>query len=231
MNILLTHGTVVSLKFLAMAIIENEILREARGRLGDFIIYQYRGKTCLRQRPARKTKQFSPGKLAQQERISSVAVLYQAAKAIGLHRSWCRSAEQTTLSGYNLFVGRNVTAFSGNGLICDFGKISLSIGKLQLPDRMKISPVGENEWLIEWQNDSSYPGTHRDDRLQVVLMKREDVFTIKILEIGDFRRKHGRAVIRLPLELKDYVHLYCYFCSAEGECFSVSRYFCLIPKF
>ena len=47
MNILLTHGTVVSLKFLAMAIIENEILREARGRLGDFIIYQYRGKTCL----------------------------------------------------------------------------------------------------------------------------------------------------------------------------------------
>lgn len=29
MNILLTHGTVVSLKFLAMAIIENEILREA----------------------------------------------------------------------------------------------------------------------------------------------------------------------------------------------------------
>lgn len=149
MNILLTHGTVVSLKFLAMAIIENEILREARGRLGDFIIYQYRGKTCLRQRPARKTKQFSPGQLAQQERISSVAVLYQAAKSIGLHRSWCRSAEQTTLSGYNLFVGRNVTAFSGNGLICDFGKISLSIGKLQLPDRMKISPVGENEWLIE----------------------------------------------------------------------------------
>lgn len=52
-----------------------------------------------------------------------------------------------------------MTAFSGNGLICDFGKISLSIGKLQLPDRMKISPVGENEWLIEWQNDSSYPGT------------------------------------------------------------------------
>ena len=83
MNILLTHGTVVSLKFLAMAIIENEILREARGRLGDFIIYQYRGKTCLRQRPARKTKQFSPGQLAQQERISSVAVLYQAAKSIG----------------------------------------------------------------------------------------------------------------------------------------------------
>ncbi|MFR3329365.1 MAG: hypothetical protein ACLTSL_04285 [Odoribacter splanchnicus] len=214
-----------------MAIIENEIFQGARRRLGEFIIYQCRGKTCLRQRPARRTKRFSPGQLAQQGRIASVTVLYQATKSIGLHRSWCRSAEQTTLSGYNLFVGRNVPAFSGNGLICDFGKISLSIGELQLPDRMNISPVGKNEWLIEWQNDTPYPGTNSDDRLQVVLMKREDVFTIKIPETGDFRRKDCRAIIRLSPELKDYVHLYCYFCSTAGECFSESRYFCLMPKF
>lgn len=214
-----------------MAIVENEFLKGVRGKLGELVLYQWRGRTCVRTNIDPEERKYSSGHLAQRERISSIAILYRAAKAVSLHKQWQKAAEGTPLTGYNLFVHHNISAFTGEGVICDFDKLSLSMGTLQLPDHMKIYGGDSGEWFLEWKNDKPYPGTHENDRLIVTVMKREDVFTIEIPDIADYRRKHCRAVIRLPPLLSDYIHLYCYFCSDADEVFSKSRYFCLTPKF
>lgn len=214
-----------------MGIIENGVLRGGRGRLGEFVMYQCRGKTCIRTKVDPKEMKFSAGQLAQRERISSVAILYRAAKAVGLHKQWQKTAEGTGLTGYNLFLHHNLPAFNCEGSICDFDKLSLSMGKLQLPDHITIHEGDSDEWIIEWENLMPYPGTKKNDRLIVALMKREDVFTIEVPDIGDYRRWHCRAIIRLPSVLRNYTHLYCYFCSDTNVVYSRSRYFCLTPKF
>lgn len=172
---------------------------------------------------------FSPGQLAQQKRMVSASIFYRAVKAAGLHHSWQAAARDKQLSGYNLFLHYNLPAFTGEGNICDFDKLQLSTGKLYLPDHMSICNEGEDAWKIEWKNNALSPGADENDRFRAVVMKREDVFTVKLPGTGDYRRKHCRAVIRLPPELKEFVHLYCYFCSDTGNTFSESRHFLLHP--
>lgn len=131
-----------------MAIIDNEILKGCRGKLGDFIVYQYRGKTCLRARPEKANMTLSSGMVCQQERIAGVAAFYRAAKAVGMHHIWNRAAMGTRLTGYNLFVKRNLPAFAGMGHVGDFGKVHLSTGPLPFPDRMNIAQGAEDEWIL-----------------------------------------------------------------------------------
>lgn len=206
----------------------NEFLKEFQGKMDGFIIYKCRGRTCVRRKPAKEDIAFSPKMREQQERVASIAALHQAMKAVGLDKVWTKAAKRMGLNGYNLLVRKNSPAFSGEGEICDFQKLLLTTGRLQLPNRMKLQKDEEEEGrvVITWRNDEdSYPLFNDDDRLMVALMRRSSSFPIKLLEIGEFERKHCRAVIRLPTELKRFHHLYCYFRSANGEESSKSKYF------
>lgn len=209
-----------------MTIIDSELLKGCRGKFNDFIFYQYRGKTCLRAKPEKKRKIFPAEMVRQRERIAGVAALYQGVKAAGMFRIWTQAAEGTGLTGYNLFVQRNVPAFTGEGEVGDFGKVCLSVGPLQLPDRMAIGPGGEDEWILEWDNTIEYPGTDEEDRLMIALLSQKDGFSVKVPVIGDYCRKYCRAVVCLPSMWRGYVCLYCYFCSARGSEFSES--FCFL---
>lgn len=212
-----------------MAIIDNEILKGCRGTLDGFVIYSCRGKTCLRTKAEKVNITFPPEMVRQKERIAGVAALYQAVKAAGIYPVWQKAADGSGLTGYNLFVRWNNPAFTGEGEVGDFAKVHLTMGKLQLPDRMDVARSGAGEWVLTWDNVISYPGTAEDDRLVVALAGQAKGFAVKVPEIGDYRRKHCRAVIRLPTQLRDYTHLFCYFRSAAGEGYSVSRYFLLMP--
>lgn len=208
-----------------MAIIENGLLKGSHGRLDEFIIYQYREKTCIRRKPDKSQIRLTPEMLEQQERMAGVVALYQAVKAVGIYCLWQNTARGRGVTGYNLLVKYNQKAFSGRGVITDFHKLFLTVGPLQLPDRMSLVPAGAGEWVLAWNNDTPYPNTREDDRLVVVLMKRADRFTVKVPDIGAPLRKECRAVIRIAPGLEDYTHLFCYFCSATGREVSVSRYF------
>lgn len=212
-----------------MAITENSLLKGCRGRLGEFVIYQCREQTHIRHKGNYENVVFSSGQKAQQERIASTAILYRAAKAVDLQRYWNRAAKRMKLSGYNLFTRCNLSAFTGEGAVSDFEKLQLTPDLLQLPDGIELYESREGEWTIEW-NRRNHPHTANNDRLVVALMKREDVFTIVIPDIPLYRRADECAVIRFPPEFKDYVHLYCYFCSATDEKSSESRYFFLTHK-
>lgn len=213
-----------------MAQINSELWQGVRGKIGGFVVYQYCGKTCIRRLPNKESIKLSPEMLAQQERVAGIAALHQAMKAVGLQRIWKQAAKGKGMSGYAFLVKSNSQAFSGKGNVCDFSKLMFTDGDLQLPDHLTLQMGTNGELLFKWENDGiPYPLCHEDDRLVIGLVKQEKGISIKIPEIGDWRRKDGRAVIHIPEECKGFPHLYCYFCSAIGTQVSKSRYF-LISK-
>ena len=206
-----------------MAISENELLRKLRGRIGDLIIYQSKGKTCVRR--MREQVTLNPVMLDQQERYAGVAVFYQALKAVGLHEIWRRAMVEEAMSGYNWFVKCNCPAFTKEGCVGDFGKVFLSCGDLPLPDGLRLVQGEGNELALEWEDGAPYPGASEDDRLVDALMRDGRSLEVKVQEGEDWLRERQRVVIRLPTEWKDYRHLFCFFCSATGDRYSWSRYF------
>lgn len=203
----------------------STIFTRFRGKLGDYIIYSHRNRRCIRRKPTRIKSPSSPGQVAQQERMAAIAIFYQALKEVGIYPYWQKAAEGLTQTGYNLLIKQNLPAFSGEGKICDFSKILITMGKLPLPDEFKLEPGDDGECVLSWSNTPHTYGGDEDDRLMMVVMKDYETFDVEQLDAGDCCRKDCRVVFRLPDQLKGYTHMYVFFCSrAEGKS-SMSRYF------
>lgn len=209
-----------------MGKIDLEPLQGFSGQVGDLIVYGYGGNTYVRRKPKRVMR--CDAVLEQQERIAGVAALYQAVKAGGLLPIWEKAAQGSGLTAYNWFVRANQKCFTKDGAVGDFGQLVLSVGELALPDRLELAPLGEGEWELRWENESIFPPCEGSDRLAVALVKDERGFVVKVPDIGDWQRKHCRALIRLPTDLQEYKHLFVLFCSADGDAVSKSKYFYLI---
>ena len=107
------------------------------GAIDDYIIYTRRGQKCLRRKPREPKPPTSPRQVAQQERMASVAIFYQALKEVGIYPYWQEASKGQLAHGYNLLVKANLPAFNYEGLICDFTKLQLTPGRLRLPDGME----------------------------------------------------------------------------------------------
>lgn len=212
-----------------MTQISNSVLAHYSGRIKNFVVYQRLGKTCIRRLQACRSR-VNAALLAQQERISSIAIFYKAIGAAGLKDSWQKAEKPTGWSGYNLFVQQNQPAFTSDGEIGDFDKLQLTAGSLQLPDEITLRSGFNGEWILEWSNRTLYPPSEGDDRMQIALMRCRDRFDVVIPDIGDFRRKDGKAVFRIPEEYKDFAHLFCFFCSEADARMTRSKYIFQLKK-
>ena len=213
-----------------MVVIKDGCLKGAKGVFGDLVVYQLGGQTVVRRRGERGKQVFSEGQRAQQVRMSAVAFLWKAVRAAGVDKAWCGAMKGLPKTGYNEFVRVNVAIFRKRGCIGDFEKLQLTAGPLLLPNDLKLGRDEDGGWEMRWDSRGCHPSMNADDRIGVALMKREDVFTVKVLDIGDCRRRHGGVKIRLPPALSEFTHLFCYVCSDSGELFSGSRHFCIMPK-
>lgn len=211
-----------------MAIYENPLFRGLSGKIGELVFFWRGGKLCVRSAGEAKGPT-GAGQLAQQARVRAIAILWRSLQRTGVSPYWQQAAKIKHLSGYNLFVKENIAAFTGEGRIGDFSKLSLSVGTLQLPDCMQLTVGEEGTLRLEWQNVTKYPGCRETDRLCLLLLKRDDNFDFYRLDVGEVLRRDNHVVFRLPAAYLGYTHLYCYFCSASGEKVSKSRYF-LIHK-
>lgn len=211
-----------------MIVIENGILKGCKGRIGKYVVYECRGKTCIRRVPDKEKILLTPEMLEQQERMAGVAELYQAMKVAGLLPAWQEATRGTRWTGYNLFVKLNQRAVKGTRQVGRFEEVLLSVGELENPLRIEVRRMDAEQVEVTWQEEVELPrGCREDDRLRAVLLREgEEGLEMAIPEIGDWQRKHCRAVIRLPTkEGKVFEHLFCYFCSADGKRFSRSRHF------
>ena len=195
------------------------------GKIGDYVVYEYRGKTCIRHKPREPKLPRSPGQVAQQERMASIAILYQALKEVGIYPYWQQAAQGRIAHGYNLLLKANLPAFNYEGLICDFAKLQPTPNLLPLPDGLELAAEAGGTWRLSWRNTPCIPRAKDDDRLWLLLMRDGDTFDPETVDTGNAQRSDGEARFRIPEQYQDYQHLYVLFCSKTGwEC-SKSRYF------
>ena len=194
------------------------------GKLGDYIIYNYRGQKCIRRKPKIRNPPTSMQK-AQQERMTSVGIFYKALKDAGLSPYWTEASKGKLPHGYNLVVKENMPAFQANGEICDFTKLQPTPLLLPLPDNMQLAQEDDGSWLLQWTNNSCLPGAAEDDLLRVFLMRDAESFNLVPVNTGNARRGDGKARFSIGEALKDYPHLYALFCSSTGWRCTNSRYF------
>lgn len=214
-----------------MIIKNRSILGVGVGRLGDFIVYKYRNRMCVRSRPAEVKFPGTPGQLAQQARMASVAVFYHALKEAGLYPYWKSRAEELSRFGYNLLVQADLPAFGGDGGICDFSKLWIVRGSLALPNGLALSKEPDGGWRLTWNPTSCHTAVQPDDLLRLYVMKDSESFDVVPLETEGCCRGDGQCVFRLPGKFCGFPHLYVFFCSHTGEKCSDSRYFLLTHKF
>lgn len=211
-----------------MAISKNRLLQKMSGRIEDLIVYQCHGKTYVRTMPDRESIELTPEMKEQQERWAGVAAFYQAVKAAGLYGVWKKAAEGTGLSGYNLFVREHQMVFNRKGCAADMSKLTVTVGRAGLPDGMQVAEYDGETVVVEWKNEEKYPDAEEGDRLAVALVRQEEEegWSVEVPDIGEWRRKGCRAVIRLPPEWAGIEQMYCFFLSESGEV-SRSKYFYL----
>ena len=69
-----------------------------------------------------------------------------------------------------------------------------------------------------WGGEGGYAHCRGDDQLGAVLMEgTERGFEMRALEVEGGLRKEGKAVVRVPEELRGWRYLYCYMKSVAGE--------------
>lgn len=210
-----------------MAIVNNGLLLDFTGRVGNLVFYKNGGKICVRE-VGRKAA--GPATLLQQQqrmRIRAVAVFYQAVREAGLQPGWGYAAEKLPLNAYNLFVHYNILVFSGDGLITDFHQVRLTTGQVPLPERLCLKRVGRDRIEVKWKLTKAYLPDRLTDRLALAFMKSPSVYTVHVPEIPPVRRGDCGSGFVLPAEYAAYPHCFCFFKSETSEEVSRSRYFFL----
>ena len=195
------------------------------GKLDDYVVCSWKGRKYLRRRP-RSTAGFpTPGMAAQQERMASVAVFYQALKEVGIYPFWQRAVRRKRTNGYALLTRENLPAFRGDGAIGDFAKLRPTPDLLPLPDGLTLGGGADGTWTLAWEADSGLPGAAADDALRLLAMRDAETFVFRPVDTGGALRGDGAARFSLPEDARDCVHLFVYFCSRTDEVCTSSRYF------
>lgn len=197
------------------------------GKSGDFVVCSWRGRPYLRRRPETIAGFPSPGVAAQQERMASAAIFYQAMKEVGIYPFWQRAARGTQMNGYNLMLLENLPAFRGDGAIGDFAKLRPTPDLLPQPDGLELRGEAEGMWTLDWEPDTGLPGAAADDALRLLATRDAETFAFRPVDAGGALRGDGAARFSLPEDAKDHTHLFVYFCSRTGEVCTSSRYFTL----
>ncbi len=207
----------------------NDVLAGFTGRYDNMVFYDYRGMKCVRSMPEEVKAPSSPGQLAQQARVASIAIFYRALKEAGLYGYWRKATEGRLWNGYNLLVKSNLPAFDAEGRICDFAKLRISAGSVALPDGLECRPGEAGEWVLAWRNTPGQPNAALDACLRLFAVRDAETFRLVPIDAGGACRRDEEAVFRLPEDFTENAHVYVFFCSMPRGGASESRY-CLIHK-
>ena len=198
-----------------------KMLFEFRGRVGDAVVYPLNGKMCMRRLPTRR-EPLCREMVEQQQRVKSVARLYRAMKCAGLSGAWELAEKPAGWSAYNLFVQRNLPVLTGDGGIGDFRSLVVTEGGTINDEGGMINDerlgINDGRLVVGWSWEGGSAHCRGDDQLGAVLMKGEEKhFEMRALEVEGGLRKEGKAVVRVPEELRGWRYLYCFMKSIAGE--------------
>ncbi|MDE7073593.1 MAG: hypothetical protein K2O69_00845 [Odoribacter sp.] len=184
------------------------------------------GKVYFRRAPVEYRDACTAAQQLQRGRMPASIAFYRTLRDTPVPLIWQRAAVEAACSGYNLFVRHNINAFACDGSISDYAKITLSTGRLDLPEHVTAT-VGGGEVCVRWDVPAGLAAARREDTLVAAVIYADAPFEVFFLPVEGITRERGEA--RLPVDDSGSgaLHLYVFFRSGLGNLFSVQRYFCL----
>jgi len=194
------------------------------GKFGDKVYVVRDGKNYIRKVPTRKKDSSTPAMVISQKRFSEIMRFCGMFKNSVIPPIWNIAAQGT--SGFRLFQKTNSPAFAPDGSLPDVKKISLSTGKLTLPEGLTAGRPEVDSSIIEvsWLKNLNLGGLHLKDELTVV--SSVDGHYSDILETGILRGQLTGS-FKLPKLPAPATHIYLFFGSSfhrdysESVCFEI----------
>jgi hypothetical protein len=178
------------------------------GTLGNIIGYQRLGVQCFRSKPICFKDANSPKQVAQRNRLKAINQFAKKCMNEVLKQIWKRCAVEMT--GYNLFIKKNMRITDELGKITDYSNLTLSVGKLELPYEFKIETKVEGNCpvTISWENEDREKIATLKNRIQVAAIINSEVIHVEGLTAC---RGDKTVTFQLPCGGGAQIHLYVYF--------------------
>ena len=160
-----------------------------------------------------------------QNRFSACFSFYRSLNGVCLKPIWEKLGKLMSVNGLNAFIASNIQAFNGEMGISNYEEIHFSKGVLKVPMGFEIRERKGNKvevcWDTGWQT-SLDAGT---DRLCAGVIYDDEPLRPLLAENVTGIRSEGIGMIELREGITKCYHLYCYFMSRDGRCYSGDKYF------
>lgn len=131
--------------------------------------------------------------------------------------------EGGTINDERLRINDETLIINDKGLTINDGSLIINDERLEINDKTLIINdeglgINDGRLVVEWSGEGGHVHCRGDDQLGAVLMKGEEKhFEMRALEVEGGLREEGKAVVRVPEELRGWRYLYCYMMSVAGE--------------
>jgi hypothetical protein len=190
-----------------------------KGAFGNLIGATWKGRGYIKVRPASIANPNTEEQKNQRTRFGACIKFAKIIKTDLIKPVWNKKSGD--ISGYNLFMQKNLSHFAADGTIADYENLLFAVGDLPLPgdiviesDRAVVGAI-----RITWTDNSGDETAASTDRLRLVYLTGVTPVVLKGLNIA---RSEGLATIQLPVAAGETVHLYPFFEDEKKHNYSTS---------
>ena len=204
-----------------MALIENVF--GMNGKFGDWVMCRRGGKTYVK----RRTKIQAPATEMQEaarRRWKATVRFYQQLPTEAREFLNRVARVNGTWSGYNFFLKENLKVLTEDGEITDLGLLQFSAGTRARVGSLEGRRTEEGRVELWWDNSPMTDEEEGEDRLVVIAVAENRMFSPMMAEGVDACRKDGIAWFPIAGKEKRRAHLYCCFVAPDGEGFSRTQH-------
>lgn len=207
-----------------MTIISSSIFKEAKGSLGNVVLYTVKGQVRMRAKAVKYTDRKSEGQLQQRKKLKHALELYQFLDRAFVF-AWKEQSKQMVMNACNLFIRENIRHLGAEGEVTAPELLKITAGGLPLPPKITARQEEDHCITVEWEPQSIHH-FGADDLLLIGIYGYSKGFRRKTIscqrQVLASRRDKG---CRFALPRKEGVqHVYACFKSRYTEEYSDSVY-------
>lgn len=195
-----------------MGIITSPLFTEARGSLGNVVIYKVGNQIRMRSKPLVHHDKKSDRQIAQRQKLKNSLELYRALDPVFAY-SWRRKAKDVVMNGCNLFIKENIRNFNDEGEIADWANLKVSTGSYPFPGNWRVEQPSPGTLALCWNPDDG-SALSCDDLLQIGAygFEADDDEEKTLFRLSNVRaiRQEGECTFLLPAS-REALHLYACF--------------------
>lgn len=208
-----------------MAIFKSPLKGALTGQIGNLITYMVKDQNRVRSRPLVYHDANTPEQQKARKRLTTIVRFYGRLKETPIIEIWRVAAIHTSWDRYGLFRKVNMNVFLPNGKIGDLSKLRLAQGELPQALHMQMEIDKDDHVTLTWTNHLEHTSCRDKDLLGIIALYDNRLFSPVLLENIEATRKDEKAVFQVERKKGVPLHLYCFWCSPEGDAYSNDEYF------